>query len=509
MRRHVRDLGLEIGLIGGLSALFTVGTGIFLNFATDGEPQFNPAHLPPALLFSCLACAVPPVRDYLAARRADRAATTAEPSTAGDLEAYKRLLKALREEAGSPRFAELERRAGELGLGAGRAEWELVTQKEKGTRWLQDPERAEPIILGFLAVHDVPAAATGPWLEAYRRLVQPPPVPNRRLKLAAFVTVLVVAATGAFMGYVAYAESRILESLYRPNMAVLSQHSPGRYLAVISSESAPPRARLGPSIISRSPEALYRWDLSPDKHDGSYHYAIRNRHTRRCLTPEARDLAEGGYITDAVCDGSVAQLWRLTGDGAIAQSGMCVEPNLGSPDAGTPLVLRTCTPGKSAQRWLVTGRMPAGLGSSVASSQNGVCLDAAAGMADLVTWECHGRANQSFTYRRDARGGYEMKIMNTCLGVSPGRERRRPVRETCSGRPGQLWRFTYRSPKNDWLYWEVRHVASDLCLQLEPDFRTLSMGACVRSNVQQWRTPEWLRPPDTPAHPAASLRHPR
>ncbi|MEV0827159.1 RICIN domain-containing protein [Nonomuraea rubra] len=504
MRRHVRDLALEISLIGGLSALFTVGAGIFLNFSTDGEPQFNPAHVPPALLFSCLACAVPPVRDYVKARRA---AATGKPFTAGDLEAYKRLLKELREEAGSPRFAELDRRADELGLGVGRAELELVTQKEKGTRWLEDAERAEPIIRAFLAVHEVPAAAGEPWIEAYRRLVTPPPGPDRRLRPAAFVTVLAVGAAGAFMGYVAYAESRVRESLYRPNVAVLSRYSPGRYLAVTGSETAPPRARLGPSFISKGPVPLYRWDLSPDKHDGSYHYQIRNRMTRRCLTPEARDLTEGGYLTDAACDGSVEQLWRVSGDGAISQGGMCVEPNLGSTDAGTSLVLRACVTGKLAQRWLVTGRMPGGLGSSVASSQNGICLDAAAGMTDLVTWECHGRDNQAFTYRRDARGDYEMKISGTCLGVSAARERRRPVRQACSGGPEQLWRFTFRSPHNDWLHWEVRHVATDLCLQLEPDLRSLSMGTCVRSNVQQWRTPGWLRPPDTPDRTGAGAAH--
>ncbi|MFD0469309.1 RICIN domain-containing protein [Nonomuraea thailandensis] len=264
-----------------------------------------------------------------------------------------------------------------------------------------------------------------------------------------------------------------------------------------------PRARTGPSVIGTSPAALYRWDLSPAKHDGSYHYEIRNRKTLRCLTPEARDLTEGGHITDAACDGSAEQLWRLTGDGGISHGGMCVEPDLGSTDAGAPLVLRTCVAGKLAQRWLVTDRMPSGLGSSVASSQNGVCLDAAAGMSDLVTWGCHGRDNQAFTYRRDARGDYEMQISGTCLGVSGSRERRRPVRQACSGGPGQLWRFTFRSPHNDWLHWEVRHVASDLCLHLEPDFATLSMRACDRSNVQQWRTPGWLRPRTLPPTPGS------
>ncbi|TYB54370.1 hypothetical protein FXF51_47930 [Nonomuraea sp. PA05] len=507
MRAHVRELTLEIGVIGGLSALLSVAAGISVNFATDGQPELNPAHIPPAVLFSCLASAVPLIR----ARWAARTERTTDPYTAQDLAGYKRLLKKLRQEKGTPSFAELERRAAERGLDIGRAGLEKVTKQ--ALRWLDDAEHAEPIIRAFLAVHQVPDDTAGTWLAAYRRLVDPAPPPERRRRVrpAVLVAVPVVCATVASLGYVSYAEARIRGSLYRPHMAVLSRHAPGRYLAVTSSESSPPRARLGPSTISKSPVAPYRWDFVPAKHDGSYHFQIRNRQTRRCLTPEARTLTEGGYITDAACDGSAEQLWRVSDHGvssdrAIAQGGMCVEPNLGSTDAGAPLVLRSCVPGKTAQRWLITDRMPAGLGSSMASAQNGVCLDAAAGMADLVTWGCHGRANQSFTYRRDARGDYEMKIMDTCLGVSA--PRRRPVRETCTGGPGQLWRLTYRSPLNDWLYWEVRHVASDLCLQLEPDLATLSMNACDRSNVQQWRTPEWLRPPDTPVHPAAGLRNP-
>ncbi|NJP94198.1 hypothetical protein HCN51_32990 [Nonomuraea sp. FMUSA5-5] len=503
-RRHVRELALEITLAGGLTALLTTGAGIFINFATDGEPELNPAHVPPALLFSCLACAVPLLRDYVKARRAG----AADPFAAGDLEAYKGLLKKLREDAGGPRFAELERRAAELGLEVGRAELELVTQKDKGTRWLLDAGRAEPIIRAFLAVHDVrDAAVVDAWLAAYRGLVDPPPpVPRRAVRLMAFVTVVVVLATGGFMGYVSYAEERIRGSLHRPNQVVLSQYAPGRYLAVTGSETAPPRAKLGPSVISKSPAAMYRWDLVPDKDDGSYLYRLRNRQSRRCLTPEARDRTEGGYLTDAACDDSAEQLWRLTGDGGIAQGGLCVEPDRGSIDEGAPLVLRTCTAGRPAQRWLATDRMPSGFGSSVASAQNGVCLDAAAGMPELITWGCHGRANQSFSYRRDTRGDYEMKVMGTCLGVSPAP--RRPVRGPCTGGPGQLWRLTYRSPKNDWLYWEIKHAATGLCLQLEPDFATLSMSPCTWSNVQQWRTPEWLRPPDTPVHPAVSLRDP-
>ncbi|MEV1000130.1 RICIN domain-containing protein [Nonomuraea sp. NPDC050202] len=499
MRGHVRRLAVEIGVTGGLSALLSVAAGVFVNFSTDGEPELNPAHVPPAVLFSCLASAVPMVR----ARWAARSETTTDPYTVKDLAGYKRLLKRLRQEKGTPPFAELDRRAAERGLDVGRADLEKVTKQ--ALRWLDDAERAEPIIRAFLAVHHVPDTAAGTWLNAYRELVAPPPRPERtrRVKPAVLVAVPVVCATVASLGYVAYAESRTRDRLYRPDVAVLSQYLPGRYLAVTGSETAPPRARLGPSIISRSPAALYRWDFSPDKHDGSYHYQIRNRKTRLCLTPEARELTEGGYITEAACDGSAEQLWRLTGDGGISQGGMCVEPNQGSTDAGAPLVLRTCVAGKLAQRWLVTGRMPWGLGSSVASSQNGICLDAAAGMSDLVTWECHGRDNQAFTYRRNARGDYEMRISGTCLGVSASRERRRPVRQACSGGPGQLWRFAFRSPHNDWLHWEVRHVASDLCLQLEPDLRTLSMGSCVRSNVQQWRTPAWLLPPDTPHHPPA------
>ncbi|MFD0469310.1 hypothetical protein ACFQ0B_14080 [Nonomuraea thailandensis] len=149
MRGHVRRLAVEIGAIGGLSALFSVAAGVFVNFSTDSGPELNPAHLPPAVLFSCLASAVPLVR----ARWAARSETTTDPYTAKDLAGYKRLLKKLRQEKGTPQFAELGRRAAELGLDVGRADLEKVTKQ--ALRWLDDAGHAEPIIRAFLAVHQV------------------------------------------------------------------------------------------------------------------------------------------------------------------------------------------------------------------------------------------------------------------------------------------------------------------------------------------------------------------
>ncbi|MEV0620489.1 RICIN domain-containing protein [Nonomuraea sp. NPDC050404] len=499
MRRHVRELVLEIGAFGGLTAVCTVAAGILLNLSTEGEPTLNPSFIPPTVLLSFVAGAVPALRDYLRGRRVRLRASGVDPFGAKDLESYKGLLREAREKARSPNFGELDRRAAAREVNVGREELRLITQKEKGTLWLREVEQAEPIVRAFLVLHDVSKAEVGEWLEAYRELVDPPSsVPVRVLKLIAVAAVPALFATLAFVGYVQHAEAQVRDSLRRTNVTILSQHAIGRYLAVTGSESAPARARVGPSVISKSP-SYYRWDFEPHKLDGTYFHQIRDRANRLCLTPEARNVVQGGFITEAACEGSDAQLWRLGRDGALAtaRGGMCVEPNMGSTEAGTSLVLRSCAAGKLAQLWSVTDRLPS-IGGSVASAVNGVCLDAAAGMSELVSWGCHGRANQAFTYRGDPRGGYEVKVMDTCLGVLGSR----PVRESCSGGRDQLWRFTHRTSFNHWLYWgEVRHVASGLCLQLESDFASLSMRACDWSNVQQWRTPEWLRPPDAPALP--------
>ncbi|MEV4173256.1 ricin-type beta-trefoil lectin domain protein [Nonomuraea sp. NPDC049709] len=492
---------LVAGAVVLLGAVCSVLTGVYVNFATDGRPELNPAHILPAVLFACLASAFPPLGEVLRSRWANRTASAADPFSAHDLPTFKRLLKELRRRAGTPRFAELETRAAARGLAFGRADLEQVTGRR--TSWLNDAGQAEPVIRAFLAVHDVPGAAADKWLRSYRRLADPQPeAPGRRVKLVAVVTVPVVCATAAFLGYVTYAEAQVRDSLRRSNVTILSLYVPGRYLVVNNSAPAPPHARLGASIVNTSPGQTYRWDLEPDKRGGTYLHRIRNRATQRCLTPEARHLTEGIHLTEAACGDSGDQLWRVT-DQSLAisspQGELCAEPNMGSTMAGTPLILRACAGGRLVQRWLVTDRLP-DLGSSLASAENGVCLDAA-NDTDVITWECHGRANQAFSYPRDARGDYAIRSMGRCLAVSGPPGRQHPVREPCSRGPGQLWRFTYRSPFHEWLYWEVKHVATGLCLQLEPDGRSLSMTPCVRSNVQQWRTPDWLHPPNTPVHP--------
>ncbi|MEV0379351.1 ricin-type beta-trefoil lectin domain protein [Nonomuraea sp. NPDC050643] len=503
MRGPVRELILVIGAVAVLSAVFSVLTGIYVNFATDGRPQLNPAHILPAILFSVLASVIPPLGDLLRSRWANRTATATDPFTAHDLATYKRLLKELRKDGGTPRFAVLEARAGALGCAYARDDLEKVTKQ--GTRWLNDAERAEPVIRGFLAVHEVPGAVAEKWLQAYRRLADPwPVVPARRIRLAVVVTVPVVCATAAFLGYVTYAEAQVRDSLGRSNVTILSLYVPGRYL-VVNGSSGPPHARLGPSVIGKSPVPAHRWDLEPDKRDGTYFHRIRNRASQRCLVPEARHVTEGIYLTEAPCDDPGDQLWRLVDGHVLAlpspQGDLCAEPSMGATEAGTPLVLRACAADRPGQRWQITDRLP-DLGSSLASSHNGVCLDATGIGSGVITWECHGRANQAFSYQRGPQGDYVIRSMDRCLTVSGQGKRRYPVREPCDGAGDRLWRLTYRSPYHEWLYWEVKHVASGLCLQLEPDGRSLSMSPCTRSNFQQWRTPDWLYPPNTPVHPA-------
>ncbi|MBT2231981.1 RICIN domain-containing protein [Nonomuraea sp. NEAU-A123] len=502
MRNPPRELALVIGAVAVLSAVFTVLAGIYVNFATDGRPELNPAHILPAILFACLAAVLPPLGGFLQSRWANRTATATDPFTAHDLPTFKRLLKDLRREASTPRFAELQARAARRGLAFDRADLEKVTKQ--GAGWLTDAERAEPVIRAFLLVHDVPDAAADKWLQSYRRLADPRPAPPaRRTRLVVGIVVSVAFATAAFLTYVVYVDTHVPDSLKRSNVTILSLYASGKPLVVSTSTTAPPHARLGGSAVDTVPGAAQRWDLEPDKRDGTFFYRIRNRLSERCLTPEARRVTEGIFLTEAACDDSDDQLWRLTGDHAIAisspQGDLCAEPNQSTADSGTPLVLLACAADRPGQRWLVTARLP-DLGSSLASAENGRCLDAT-GTTDLIMWGCHGGVNQAFGYQRNARGEYAITSMGGCLAATGPTDRRRPARESCSGSAGQLWRFTYRSAYNRWHYWEVQHVASGLCLEMEPARQSVSLRPCTRANVQQWRTPDWLNPPNTPAHP--------
>ncbi|MEU7836918.1 ricin-type beta-trefoil lectin domain protein [Nonomuraea sp. NPDC049129] len=503
MRNPPRELALVIGAVAVLSAVFTVLAGIYVNFATDGQPQLNPAHILPAIVFACLAAALPPLGGILQSRWTNRSATATDPFTAHDLPTYKRLLKDLRWDARAPKLAELQARAARRELAFDRTDLEKVTKQRTG--WLNDVKSAEPVIRAFLLVHDVPDATVDKWLRSYRRLADPQPSrPARRKRLVISTVVSVVFATAAFLAYVVYVDAYIPESLKRSNVLILSLYAPGKPLVVNTSTAAPPHARLGGSAINTVPTEAQRWDLEPAKHDGAFFHRIRNRVSERCLTPEARRVTEGIFLTEADCDGSDDQLWRLTGDHAITiaspRGNLCAEPNQSIADPGTPLILLACAADRPGQRWLVTTRPP-DLGSSLASSENGVCLDAT-GAADLITWTCHGGVNQAFSYRPSAQGTYAITIMGGCLTATGPPDRRRPSREPCSDSAGQLWRFNYRSAYKRWHYWEVQHVASGLCLQLEPDGASLSLRPCTRANVQQWRTPDWLNPPNTPTHPA-------
>jgi hypothetical protein len=498
MRSPSRDLAVAIGAVALLGAVFTVLASVYANFATDGQPELNPAYIPPSILFACLAGALTQLGGSLQSRWANRGATATDPLTAQDLPAFKRLLKDLRRDVGTPKFAELQTRAAQRGIAFVRTDLELVTGKR--TAWLTDVKLAEPVIRAFVLVHK-PDAAVDRWLQSYRRLADPRPARlSRRAKLAiAGVTV----ATAGFLLYLVYVDTHVPDLLKRSNMTILSLYAPGRRLIVNTSNSAPPHARLGGSIINIEPNETQRWDLLPDERDGAHVYRLRNHGNERCLTPEARRLTEGIFLTEATCDGSDDQLWRLA-DGqttAIAslRGDLCAEPSQGATDAGTPLILRTCAADRLGQRWLVTTRMP-DLGGAIASSQNGICLDAT-DTADLITWTCHGGVNQAFGYQQRAQGDYVITSMGRCLAVAGPPDRRHPAREPCSNSAGQVWRIAFRTATRQWHYWEVKHVSSGLCLELEPDGRTLSMRPCTRSNVQQWRTPDWLHPPNTPAHP--------
>ena len=502
MRNPPRGLALVIGAVAVLSAVFTVLAGIYVNFATDGRPELNPAHILPAILFACLAAVLPPLGGILQSRWAGRTATATDPFTAPDLPTFKRLLKDLRREAGTPRFAELQARAARRELAFDRADLEKVTKQ--GAAWLADAAHAEPVIRAFLLVHDVPDAAADKWLQSYRRLADPRPArPARRARLVIGIAVSITFATAAFLAYVVYVDTHVPDSLKRSNVTILSLYAPGKPLVVNTSTTAPPHARLGGSAVNTVPGEDWRWDLEPDKRDGAFLYRIRNRASERCLTPEARRLTQGSFLTEAACDDSDDQLWRLTGDHAIAiaspQGDLCAEPNQSSTEPGTPLILLACAADRPGQRWLVTARLP-DLGSSLASAENGRCLDAT-GTADLIMWACHGGVNQAFDYQRNARGDYVIRSIGGCLAATSPPDRRRPVRESCSGSAGQLWRVSYRSAYNRWHYWEVQHVASGLCLQLETVEQSVSLSPCTRANIQQWRTPDWLNPPNTPAHP--------
>ncbi|MFC4006382.1 RICIN domain-containing protein [Nonomuraea purpurea] len=485
MRTHSRELLLVLGGAVVLSPIFGVLAGVYVNFATDSEPELNPVYILPAILFACGGALLSSLGAGLPWSRPK-----------ADLPAFKGRLKERRKEAGTPKFATLQPRAARRGFAFEQADLRKVTGK--GVGWLKEPQTAEPVILAFLLVHDVPDAEAEQWLESYRGLAGPPPTRRRRVRLVLGVALPVVLAAAACLLYV---DTRIPGWLARADQTILSAYAHGKPLVVNTSSSAPPHARLGESITHEVPGQAQRWDFEPARRDGVFLFRIRNRASRLCLTPEASDVTEGSFVTEAACDAG-DQLWRLPGDHALAiaspRGEMCAEPSRGVTTEGTPLILRACAD-RPAQRWLITTRLP-NLGSSLASAQNGHCVDAA-GPAGLLLWECHGGLNQAFGYQPRARGEYVITSMGRCLAATGPVGGRRPVREPCTGSGGQLWRFDPRDHFNDWQYWEVRNVATDLCLHLESDLRSLYLRPCTRANVQQWRTPDWLRPPDAPALP--------
>ncbi|NRQ36135.1 ricin-type beta-trefoil lectin domain protein [Nonomuraea sp. NN258] len=478
----------KIGAVPVLIAVFTVLGAMFTNFATDADPQFNLVYLPHAVVCALL---VVGLQQFTAARLPAPKPSPADPSAARDRQGYLRLLKQVREQARLPRFDELRRRAAERGLDYRRADFDEIAKGRLG--WLAEPERAEPIIRAFLVAHEADDSTVEKWIDAYHSLGGRERPPPRRSRIVAGAVISFAAVVVIFLGYLVYLDRYIPEHLRRSGVTLLSVYA--HRLPLVVGAGGLPRARLGGSFAHVEPGPERLWDLAPVKRDGAFHHLIRSRRSGLCLTPEAKRIAQGVNLTEAPCDESADQLWRLSAkDGTIAVTApdgdYCVEPNRGSTDAGAPLTLLPCDPSRRNQRWLVSDRLPGDLGGTIASAENGHCLDVWGATGRLITWDCHGRDNQVFTYQR-VTGGNRIRNGAGCLTVDAGLTLiRRPA---CTGAADEVWAFDPRDAHDRWQYWEIKHVASGRCLELGAPLKP-----CTRSNLQQWRTPDWLAHPSAP-----------
>jgi type 1 glutamine amidotransferase len=111
----------------------------------------------------------------------------------------------------------------------------------------------------------------------------------------------------------------------------------------------------------------------------------------KCADVSGSGSADGTKVQLWTCHGGANQQWTVTG-ATLRALGKCL--TAAGTTNGSPVQLSTCT-GAGGQSW------NPGAGGALVNAQSGRCLDANGGSsADgtaLITWSCHGGANQRWT----------------------------------------------------------------------------------------------------------------
>ncbi|BCB73718.1 hypothetical protein GCM10022251_80150 [Phytohabitans flavus] len=113
----------------------------------------------------------------------------------------------------------------------------------------------------------------------------------------------------------------------------------------------------------------------------------------KCIDVPNSNGVDGQYLQLYTCNGTGAQAWTFPGDGTIRAFGLCMDVAWGSTANGAVVQLAGCS-GNPAQQWVLTAA------GDLVNPQANKCVDVAGwdsnDGARLITWECHGGANQKW-----------------------------------------------------------------------------------------------------------------
>jgi len=113
----------------------------------------------------------------------------------------------------------------------------------------------------------------------------------------------------------------------------------------------------------------------------------------KCLDVPNSNGVDGQYLQLWTCNGTNAQNWTFPGDGTVRALGLCMDVAWGSTAPGAVIQLAGCS-GNPAQQFVLTAA------GDLVNPQANKCVDVSgwstADGARLITWDCHGGANQKW-----------------------------------------------------------------------------------------------------------------
>ncbi|GGM69214.1 ricin-type beta-trefoil lectin domain protein [Dactylosporangium sucinum] len=116
-------------------------------------------------------------------------------------------------------------------------------------------------------------------------------------------------------------------------------------------------------------------------------------YTGRCIDVPNSNGTDGQYLQIWTCNGTAAQAWTFPGDGTVRAFGLCMDVAWGSTAPGAIIQLAYCS-GNPAQQFVLTAA------GDLVNPQANKCVDvkdwAGYDGGRLITWDCHGGANQKW-----------------------------------------------------------------------------------------------------------------